>query len=404
MKTRRILSLLVLLVFVGSAQNKKEDKNFLENLLKENAKCFPAVLENPEKHRVQIIYTKIDRTKNGETKFSTYKYHVNAKKYFNPASTVKLPAALLTLEKINQLKIKGLTKETSLRIDSAYTGQTKVEFDSSSQNKLPSLANYIKKLFIVSDNDAYNRLYEFLGQQYFNEKLWRKEYNNVMVHHRFVGGLSREQNRFTNPFIFYFKDKTIYEQPMRFNHSQYQNDAEDLLQGKGVVEDDSIHSHPKDFTFSNYFALEEQHEMLKSLFFPKSVAEEKRFLLTKDDITFLKKYISILPRESEFNEYRDYSHYPDGYVKYFLYGDTKDSIPDYIKIYNKVGQAYGYLTDNAYIVDSKNKAEFLLSAVIYVNEDEIFNDDKYEYNEIGLPFLANLGRVIYRYELERKNK
>ncbi|MCK9425091.1 MAG: class A beta-lactamase-related serine hydrolase [Ignavibacteriaceae bacterium] len=401
---RSILSLLVLLVFVGFAQNKKEDKNFLENLLKENAKYFPAVLENPEKHRVQIIYTKIDRTKNGETKFSTYKYHVNAKKYFNPASTIKLPAALLTLEKINQLKIKGLTKETSLRIDSAYTGQTKVEFDSSSQNKLPSLANYIKKLFIVSDNDAYNRLYEFLGQQYFNEKLWRKEYNNVMVHHRFVGGLSREQNRFTNPFTFYFKDKTIYEQPMRFNHSQYQNDAEDLLQGKGVVEDDSIHSHPKDFTFSNYFALEEQHEMLKSLFFPKSVAEEKRFLLTKDDITFLKKYMSILPRESEFSEYRDYSHYPDGYVKYFLYGDTKDSIPDYIKIYNKVGQAYGYLTDNAYIVDSKNKVEFLLSAVIYVNEDEIFNDDKYEYDEIGLPFLANLGRVIYRYELERKNK
>jgi len=48
--------------------------------------------------------------------------------------------------------------------------------------------------------------------------------------------------------------------------------------------------------------------------------------------------------------------------------------------------------------------EFLLSAVIYVNEDEIFNDDKYEYDEIGLPFLANLGRVIYKYELERKSR
>ncbi|MFA4922815.1 MAG: hypothetical protein WC557_01335, partial [Ignavibacteriaceae bacterium] len=162
--------------------------------------------------------------------------------------------------------------------------------------------------------------------------------------------------------------------------------------------------HPKNFTFSNYFALEEQHEMLKALFFPQSVTEEKRFLLTKDDLAFLKKYMSLLPRECEFNEYHDYSHYPDGYVKFFLYGDTKDSIPDYIKIYNKVGLAYGYLTDNAYIIDSKNKVEFLLSAVIYVNEDGIFNDDKYEYDKIGLPFMANLGRVIYRYELERKNK
>ncbi|MCK9211360.1 MAG: class A beta-lactamase-related serine hydrolase [Ignavibacteriaceae bacterium] len=401
---KRVLFFLSVLVFVGVSQNKKDDEKFLENLLKENAKYFPVVLENPEKYRVQIIYTKIDKAKNGEAKLVTYKYHVTAKKYFYPASTVKLPAALLTLERINQLQINGLTKETSLRIDSAYSGQTKVEYDSSSQNKLPSLANYIKKIFIVSDNDAYNRLYEFLGQQYFNEKLWRKEYLNVLINHRFVGGLTREENRFTNPFTFYSNGKILYEQPLRFDHSQYQNDVEDLFQGKGVVEGDSIHQHPKDFTFSNYFALEEQHEMLKSLFFPNSVAAEKRFLLTKEDIAFLKKYMSMLPRESEFNEYHDYSRYPDSYVKYFLYGGTKDTIPDYIKIYNKVGLSYGYLTDNAYIVDSKNKVEFLLSAVIYVNEDEIFNDDKYEYDEIGLPFLANLGRVIYRYELERKNK
>lgn len=404
MRMRSVFLFLVFLVVTGFAQNKKDDENFLENLLKENTKYFPVVLENPGKYRVQIIYTKINRTKNGEAKLATYKYRVNAKKYFYPASTVKLPAALLTLEKVNQLKIKGLTKETSLRIDSAFFGQTKVEYDSSSQNKLPTLANYIKKIFLVSDNDAYNRLYEFLGQQYFNERLWKREYLNVMINHRFIGSLTREQNRFTNPFTFYSKEETLYEQPMKFNHSQYQNDAEDLFQGEGVVEGDSIHSHPKDFTFSNYFALEDQHEMLKSLFFPNSVTKEKRFLLTKDDHAFLKKYMSMLPRESEFKEYHDYSHYPDSHVKYFLYGDTKDTIPDYIKIYNKVGLAYGYLTDNAYIVDSKNKAEFLLSAVIYVNEDEIFNDDKYEYDAIGLPFLANLGRVIYRYELERKNK
>jgi len=401
---RRILFFLSVFVFVSFTQNKKEDENLLENLLKQNEAAFHTVLENPAKFRIQIIYTKIDRAKNGNVKLSTYKYRVNPKKYFYPASTVKLPAALLTLEKLNQLKIKGLTKETSLRIDSAYSGQSKVEFDSSAKNKLPSLANFMTKVFLVSDNDAYNRLYEFLGQQYFNEKLWKKGYRNSLINHRFVAGLTIEENRFTNPFTFYSKDKIIYEQPMKFNHSQYKNEVDDLFQGKGVVEDDSVRMHPKDFTFNNFFPLEDQHEMLKSLFFPNSVAKEKRFHLTRDDRAFLKKLMSLLPRESEFPEYHDYKHYPDGYVKFFLYGDTKDSIPDFIKIYNKVGGAYGYLIDNAYIVDSKNKVEFLLSTVIYVNEDEIFNDDKYEYNEIGLPFLANLGRVIYRYELKRKAK
>lgn len=401
---KRVLFFLSVLVLVNFAQNKKEGVNFLENLLQENEKHFPLVIGNPTKYCVQIIYTKIEKTKSGVAKFSTYEYRVDAKKYFYPASTVKLPAALLTLEKLNQLSIKGLTKETPLRIDSAYSGQTKVEFDPSSKDKLPSLSNYIKKILLVSDNDSYNRLYEFLGQQAINEKLWRKEYLNVLINHRFVGGLTREENRFTNPFTFYSKDKTIFEQPLQFNHDQYQNDVEDLLQGKGVVEGDSVYAHPKDFTYSNYFALEDQHEMLKSIFFPQSVASEKKFNLTKDDLAFLKKYMSMLPRESEFIEYHDYKHYPDSYVKYFLYGDTKENLPDYIKIYNKVGMAYGYLIDNAYIVDSKNKIEFLLSAVIYVNEDGIFNDDKYEYDEIGLPFLANLGKVIYRYELERKKQ
>jgi hypothetical protein len=43
----------------------------------------------------------------------------------------------------------------------------------------------------------------------------------------------------------------------------------------------------------------------------------------------------------------------------------------------------------------------MLSAVIYTNEDEILNDGKYEYNTVALPFLAELGRQIYAFELKR---
>lgn len=55
-------------------------------------------------------------------------------------------------------------------------------------------------------------------------------------------------------------------------------------------------------------------------------------------------------------------------------------------------------------MDFDKKVEFFVTAVIYVNEDQIFNDDKYEYNQIGLPFLRNLGKVIYKYELNRPRK
>ena len=35
-------------------------------------------------------------------------------------------------------------------------------------------------------------------------------------------------------------------------------------------------------------------------------------------------------------------------------------------------------------------------ATISVNENMIYNDDIYEYDEIGIPFLAALGRSVHK--------
>ena len=43
----------------------------------------------------------------------------------------------------------------------------------------------------------------------------------------------------------------------------------------------------------------------------------------------------------------------------------------------------------------------MLSAVIYVNKDGILNDNVYEYDSIGWPFMYQLGQTIYQYELQR---
>ena len=63
-----------------------------------------------------------------------------------------------------------------------------------------------------------------------------------------------------------------------------------------------------------------------------------------------------------------------------------------------------FLTDVSYVADFKNKVEFMLSATLYVNSDEILNDGKYEYNTIGYPFLYQLGQTIYQHELKRKRE
>lgn len=60
------------------------------------------------------------------------------------------------------------------------------------------------------------------------------------------------------------------------------------------------------------------------------------------------------------------------------------------------------LSDCAYVADVKNQVEYMLSVTMYVNERDIVGTGKYEYDKIGLPFLKDLGSLIYGIEKERK--
>lgn len=75
-----------------------------------------------------------------------------------------------------------------------------------------------------------------------------------------------------------------------------------------------------------------------------------------------------------------------------------------IRIFNVVGRAFGMLADCAYIVDFNNNVEFCVTAVIYCNEEDVLNSDRYQYETIGLPFLAELGQMLYREELQREKR
>jgi hypothetical protein len=396
------LFLLILPVAPPQAQAQIK-KNMVEELLRAHPEHFGKVLANPEKYRVQILYTQIDRDAKNRPRFTSYAYRLNPQEYFYPASTVKLPAAALALEKLNKLGIEGLNKHTTLRIDSAYSGQTAVTLDSSSYNKLPSIAHYIRKLLLVSDNDAYNRLYEFLGQQYLNEALHAKGFTDVRLVHRLSIPLSPDENRHTNPFTFYLGNNSVYRQPVVVNPNTYPNRLKQTALGKGYLQNDQPVNEPMDFSGKNYISIQTLQEILKTVLFPEAVPKKQRFDLSDDDYAFLYKYLSMLPRESDYPAY-DPQEYPDSYVKFLMFGNSKERLPEHIRIFNKIGDAYGFMIDNAYVVDFENNVEFLLTAVIHVNENEIYNDGEYEYEEEGFPFMANLGQVIYQHELQRKRR
>ncbi len=385
-----------------SALHAPGEENMLIKLLEKNREQLGPVLQNPEKFRLQILYTRIDRDEDNRPTFTSDSYRLDTTHYFYPASSVKLPVAVLALEKLNRLDIPGLDKYTPLQIDSSYSGQTEVRRDSTSPSGYPTIANYIRKIFLVSDNDAFNRLYEFLGQLEINQVLHQKGFESVQIIRRLESGMTPEENRATNAMTFFRDDSMVYRKPPEISSVIPVVKMEDVRQGKGYYAGGELVNQPIDFSHSNYISVADLQGILKTVMFPEAVEQEKRFLLTQDDYEFLYRYMSMLPRESDIAEYQDTTEYPDSYLKFFMYGDSREQIPSRIRIFNKSGQAYGYLIDNAYIVDFRNKVEFLLTAILQVNENQIYNDDNYEYEKIGLPFLANLGRIIYEYELIRK--
>lgn len=160
-----------------------------------------------------------------------------------------------------------------------------------------------------------------------------------------------------------------------------------------------------DFSSKNRIGLQDLHSVLIGLVFPNTVPTAQRFNFRPEDRNFMLKYMSQLPTESKSPPYSaDTASHWQSYCKFLLYGSQKGPLPKNIRIFNKVGEAYGQLTDVAYVVDFEKKIEFFLSATIYCNKDEVLNDDQYDYETIGFPFMKQLGQVIYDYELKRKRK
>ena len=368
------------IVILISSCSKTIQKNPLKRALASKDIRIKRVMDSLEQYEIQIRYTQIDR-KNDSILFTDFDFQLNSNNYFYPASTVKLPASIAALEKLNE--IDSLDRNSKFYIEGDSTETT--------------FAKTIEAIFAVSDNSANNKLVEFLGFDNINARMQKRGVHPIRISHRL--STSNADDVTTKPLVLYLNDSTIATSKPIINKSATALTLNRIKKGKGFYEGDSLHQEPFDFSLKNYYPITSQHELLKRIIFPGNFSKKHCFNLSENQHDFLLNAMSILPKDAGYDSKTFY----DSYAKFFMYGDSKEPIPNNIKIYNKVGYAYGTLTDCAYIKDAKNNVDFMLTTTILVNKDSIYNNDNYEYDTIGIPFLAQLGRELYKIALEHKN-
>jgi hypothetical protein len=258
-------------------------------------------------------------------------------------------------------------------------------------------------MLLVSNNSAFNPVYDFLGQQSFQDRMHQIGFSSTVISNRYAG-CDTDANRRCNPVYLYDRQthQLKYSQPCAINPRRqfYQGELSPLV-GNAYLGGGGVINEPKSFRFANYIKLSELHRLLTKIILPETQAPSEKLRLTSTDYQYLYKCMGMFPRECAYPAF-DSVHYPDNYMKYFIGIDSGSyTMPANIRIFNKVGQAYGFMTDCSYVMDTLNKVEFFLSCAMYLNADGILNDGKYEYDQIGYPFFHNLFNAVYNEELMR---
>lgn len=357
------------------------------------------IVEAAPEHRLQVVVGLVETLPDGTRRLRQHGFRLG-EEYFYPASTVKLFAAVAALERLRELRRETglpIDVDTPLRFHPLFRGEELEEADPSNRDGgALTVGHEIRKVFLVSDNQAFNRLYELVGPDRLAASLDRAGLAEARIVHRLSEPRTPEENR-RSPHVELVGDGFVHAIPERTARpAPPAPEVPGLRLGRAYLSGDRQVEGPMDFTGKNRIALADLQRGLCMVVLPDVDCGGPGFALTAEDRELLLEAMGQLPRESTSPVY-DPTEYPDDYVKFVLPGVRRVVPAEHLRIYDKSGQAYGFTTENAWIVDERSGRSFFLAATLYTNQDGVLNDDVYEYEEVALPFLADLGEAVARW-------
>ena len=366
------------------------NSNPIELVLKSDP-YLKEIIKDKEDYEIQVMLTKVNHD-NTKIDFQNYQYQHDENQYFYPASTIKLPIVVLTLKKINELRSKGsdITLKSKIILNNVDNYS-----NFKLQDSITSFQNLIADIFLVSDNSASNILIDFIGYNYFNDEMQNAGFDRTYLNHKFN----------PDPYVNSTWQISDLDNNMisSINDNQKIIKADDKTNGldkgerryfNGEILDESLN-----FSEKNRFSITDMHNLIKYIFYPEIFDKANTFNLNVEDYDFIRYWMSRFTYEDIGEKFIGDENFFETYNKFFIHGDEQSVSNEQIRVYNKIGQAYGTSIDNGLIKNYQNDVEFILTSTIYTNKNKVINDNLYEYDDIAEPFLAKLSRAIYK-ELE----
>ena len=366
------------------------NSNPIELVLKSDP-YLKEIIKDKEDYEIQVMLTIVNHD-NTKIDFQNYQYQHDENQYFYPASTIKLPIVVLTLKKINELRSKGsdITLKSKIILNNVDNYS-----NFKLQDSITSFQNLIADIFLVSDNSASNILIDFIGYNYFNDEMQNAGFDRTYLNHKFN----------PDPYVNSTWQISDLDNNMisSINDNQKIIKADDKTNGldkgesryfNGEILDESLN-----FSEKNRFSITDMHNLIKYIFYPEIFDMANTFNLNVEDYDFIRYWMSRFTYEDIGEKFIGDEKFFETYNKFFIHGDEQSVSNEQIRVYNKIGQAYGTSIDNGLIKNYQNNVEFILTSTIYTNKNKVINDNLYEYDDIAEPFLAKLSRAIYK-ELE----
>lgn len=361
------------------------------------------VLQTASDLRVQILIAEVvERRGDRAPRLRRFGYRVDAE-YFYPASAIKLCAAVAALQTLDELERQHPGTdllEAPLEIAPLLPGEEPQVADPTHlEGGRITVGHEIRKLCLVSDNPAFNRLFDLVGHEALNRRMHALGLGSAVLNHRLSEPRALPDSRMSAAVQLHPRHGPPISLPARTSRWELTNAAPALRVGRAVQQGDRLVPGPMDFTRRNGMSLRHLQDLLVHVCRPDLIADGPRLELGALHRAALLDALTRYPRESPDPLYPG-ERYPDAHVKFLLPG-VRRVFPEVergrrVEIAAKIGQAYGFTIENSYLWNPANGRSVFVAAVLYTNADGVLNDDRYEYGTVAEPFLADLGEWVAR--------